>query len=964
MNCPRCGTAHPEPATKCRRCASKLPRPRCKQCKASVDWGRSYCDRHIPEERSQAELCPSCDAENDQDADYCASCGSPMAVITRVIETSDGDEHPDPWRVYGVETTLVGRDQELARLREVLEEVEASEVSQVAVISSRQGLGKSRLLAEFQRQLEASFSSTAVLRGVCREEVGGSFAVFSRMLRSRFYIPDHDSSEMARRRLSEAVEALVGERAQPVSHLVGELIGLPYPTGSEETTGEADPMEMERSSFRAVSELLRADAERNPLLIILDDVHLAPDATHRLLRHLVDDLDDAAVFFVFGQTDDTDRGFPTDEAELHLELAPLSDAEVRLQITDTLRLAETVPDLLIDKIVDVALGNPLVVEEILRIYISQGIIDTRGEPWTIDADRLDSVDLPPGLEAAIEARLESLADDERLVLEMAASVGSIFWEKLLCCVDRLRRNAVERPDTPWMPGADAEQERRFANLLESLERKDMVRRHSDSRLAGHREFYFKHRLEREALYKGLPARIRQRYHRLIAQWMDRETDDGSDGAAEFIARHYARARCLRRAAQKFLEAGDDARRHHANRKAIDLYLEALGCMTDADMDLKMRAFHDLGSLYEFVGEHDQALTYYRDMARYAWLLGDRSKGGAAVNKIGRALRSLGQYDDAMQHLEHALALFRSNDDEPGVASTLDDIGKIHWIRGNQEQALEYYSAALQMRRNLEDKRSIALSLSHVGSLLLRQGKLKEAMRHFKESLTLRKEIGDRLGLAGSYNEMGGLCVQRGQYDRALSLFEQAHEIARQVGFRGLESALLNNIGETLIALKRRDEAKERLHQAVDLAADIGHQRVLFDSLRNLAHLAVSNADRALAIERIDEALEIARRLDSTNYIAFGELTRAEIHAEYIFDPSLKEESAQAATESFQKAIALFDKTGSDVQRANALASFGNFLIECGKVEEGRTQLDLASAAYDELGMTDRGDEARQVLESV
>ncbi len=965
MNCPRCGTAHPNPAKKCRRCASPLPQPRCKQCKASIDWGRQYCDRHLPEEPQSEESCPACGVLNDPEADYCAQCGSPMAVITRVIAIADGDEHPDPWRVYGVETALIGRDDELQSLESILDEAAESSSSRLAVITARHGLGKSRLVAEFQRRLEASFSTTAVLRGVCREEVGGAFSVITRMLRSRFYIPEGDTTEMARRRLHEAVEALVGERAEHISRLVGELIGLPFPTTAEETTGEVSPPNLETPSFRAVEQLLRADAARNPLLIILDDIHLASGATHRLLRHLIDELNDVPVLFVLSQTDSTDRGIDPDEADLLLELAPLSDDEVRQQVTNTLRLADDVPTSMIEDIVDAALGNPLAVEEILRIFLSEGIIDTRQEPWQIDVERIDDIELPRTVEESVEARLKGLTDDERRILEMAACVGTIFWRELIHCLDRLRRNAEERPENPLLPADDiGGGGERVDELLESLERKDMIRRQSEQRLRDQEEIYFKHRLERETIHQGLPARIRQRYHRLIGQWMDRQSTESTDGASEFIARHYAKARCLRRAATHFLDAGDEARRQHANQKAIDLYLEALGCLSDADMDLKMRAFHDLGSVCELLGEHRQSLTYYHDMARYAWLLNDRSKGGAALNKIGRAHRGLGNYDASLRHFERALDLFRAAEDERGVASTLDDIGMIYWVRGEQSGAFEYYTAALEMRRALDDPRSIALSLSHIGSLKLSLGDLPEAMVYYREALELRKQVDDPRGLAASYNQLGGLCIERGRNKKALPLFEKALSIAREIGYRGLESAILNNTGEALTALKRRDEAREHLTQAKEIATAIGQQRVLFDVLRNLAELAIGDADRALAIERIEGALKIAHDLDSRSYIAIGELTRAQIHSEYIFDSSLRDESIKKATEAYEQAIELLDETGVDVQLANALSSFGNFFIELGSPEKARPHLDRAASIFDELKMNTQKVDTQSVLESL
>ncbi len=960
MKCPRCRTIHSEPTKSCRRCDTALPQPRCKKCKATVDWGRSWCDRHQPEELRDDDHCPACGVRNDPGDDYCADCGSPMAVITRVIETTDGPEHPDPWRVYGVETNLVGRDDELQALEEALDKVQETSAPRVAALTARQGLGKSRLLAEFQDLLEASFAEAAVLRGVCRKEVGGAFSVIAGMLRTRFYIGDDDRSDAARRRFFDAVDALVDDGAEEITALVGEVIGFTA-DDAEETTGRASPKQRERATFQAVADLIRADARRTPLVLIFDDFHLASDPTHRLVRHLIEALDNAPVLFVFGQTDDRDSGIPSERADLHLQLAPLSDTEVRRQLRDTLRLADDVPDKLVDKIVDAALGNPLAVEEILRIFISEGIVDTRRQPWKIDTGRIDEIDLPTTVEETVEARLDGLTDAERRTLEMAACVGTLFWGELIRCLDRQRKNATARPSSPWIDSDGQKPHEPVDDIIESLERKDMIRRRTESRLRNQEEFFFKHRLERQALYDKLPTHVRKRYHRLIAQWLERQNIDGSDNAAEFIARHHARAQSLRRAARYFLEAGDGARRQHANREAIELYLEAMGCLTDADIDLKLRACHDVGSLHDLLGEHRQAKTYFEDMARSAWVVGDRSKLGAALNRIGRTLRQLGDYDASLQHFERALDLFRDADDDRGVASTLDDIGKIAWVRGDQKKALEYYEAALEMRRSLGNRRSIALSLSHIGSVKISLGEPQAATEYLKSALELRKELDDPRGLASSYNDFGGLCIERGDYERALPLLDKALGLARQVGFRGLQSAILDNMGEALIELKRRDEAQKKLEKARDIAADIGQRRILFDAHRNLARLAVSEARRELALERIERALELADELDSRSYIAIAELTRAEIHAEYVFDPSLKDESIAEATAAFERAISLLEETDVGIQLAHALSSYGHFLVERDNPETARRALERARDLFDDADITEQREEIDELL---
>ncbi|MFB6351317.1 MAG: tetratricopeptide repeat protein, partial [Bradymonadaceae bacterium] len=506
---------------------------------------------------------------------------------------------------------------------------------------------------------------------------------------------------------------------------------------------------------------------------------------------------------------------------------------------------------------------------------------------------------------------------------------------------------------------------RLDELLESLERKDMVRRRDESRLRGHEEYYFKHRIERRSVYGDIPAQTKQRYHRLVAQWLDRTVEEGGDRIAEQIAEHYDKGHCLDRAAKKYIRAGEYAAARFANQKAVDLFTKGLGYLSDADMELKLSAFHDLGTVYDRRGEYDQSLAYFREMLRYSWLLNDTSKAGAALNKIGRAYRGLGEYDDALENLERALDLFWVDSDLRGVASTLDDIGKIHWIRGDYEEALGYYSAGLELRRDTAHQRSIALSLSNLGSLHLQRGELNEAMGYYREALELRQAIEDREGVADSYNTLGALCLERGDTDDAITLFEEALEIARDIGHRILIAQYLNNLGEAYLKARRFDEADECLEEARDEAERSGDKRIIFDVLRNLSRVALNRETFELADERIDEALALADELESQALLGEGKQTQADIYAAWCraeeFDD---EERADRTEERYREAIELLREVGNQAKLGRCFRRFGNFLLDRGDAVRGKQNLERAREIFERLEIRKLREATEQAIHQI
>ncbi|MGM0558549.1 MAG: tetratricopeptide repeat protein [Myxococcota bacterium] len=955
MNCDYCGFYNEHPTDHCERCGAEMPEPECAHCGVEVEWGVVKCEQcERLEDSADKTPCPSCGALNTVSAEYCTSCGTPMAVITRVMKLSRArDREPlETWRVFGIETQMVGRDDEIGQLHEHLDEVIEETRARVVTVSSKTGLGKSRLLAEFQRALDEALSEAVYMEAASRDESGGPYSMFARLLKNRFYIGEGDHPDSARRKLEEAVVSIVPDEVESerITHLVGHLMGMefdgsPYVPDIRDSEGA---YRLDERSFDAVAELIGADAAKNPLVISLEDLQYATTQSAALIEHLAERLSDRPILFVL--TWNPDEIFLSDVLEDftvddHIELKPLSDAEVRAFVRSTLHKAPDVPETLVENIVDAAHGNPLSVEEILRILITQGVIDTREAEWEIDEERLEDVELPTTVEATVRARLAALTEDERDVLGMAACAGDSFWPELITSLYRAQQDHRDAVKDYWQ---DASVDVRIDDVLESLERKDMIRRRdSDSQVPPYDEYYFKHRIERVTVYEDLEAQTKQRHHRLIAQWLEREIDETNRRTAELVARHFDRARSLERAARKYIEAADFALTHYANDQAIALYTKGLSYLSDADIDLKLHAFHDLGTVYAVRGEHDQALAYFREMLRYSWLLNDLAKGGVAHNKVGRAYRALGEYDHAMQHLQRALELFRDASDMRGVASTLDDIGQIHWVRGRFEDALKYYSAGLQLRREIGDDRSIALSLNHVGNLYLGRGDLKKAMVYFRESLALRRKIGDRQGVADTYNNLAALCLERGQEEQARTLFSEALEIAQSIGYRTTEAILLNNLGEVSLRLDDLDDAQVYLSDAQDAAEASGDKRVLVDIHRNTGELLMRRGDMESAIEEVEEALALAGELDSRTLVGMAKQTMAEILAAVAEDD---EAQGDRTGELFEEASQILREVGSESQLARCLSSYGEFLLQRGNKVQGRARLEVARDLFERLQM--------------
>lgn len=906
-----------------------------------------------PRRSTDVLICPGCSSHNPVTNDYCERCGAPLGVVTRVYKLdADSDQDRVDWLVYGIETSTTGRAREIEELHNHLNEVIASGALSLTFVTGPPGIGKSRVVREFNTTLDSDFPDAMLVTGKCRETDHLAYAPIARLVRKRFYIPELEIPRLARQGLLNAVTSIIGdEGATEVAHLVGYLIGLPFPEspfyGSLDDDEEPNQRVQERAQ-QALTRLFELDAQRNPLILVLEDANHAGEETLALLSKLCKQLTNSALLLVFITTEtflDEEAPHYFDPEAIRtrrVDVSPLSDEEVKALVGDILQRLEEVPDVLTQTICERALGNPLMVEEIVKILIGEEVIDTRTQPWELHLDKLEDVELPQELEGVLRARLDTLSSEEREALEVASVIGQTFWVGALLAMTRPH---TTDPPTDWHLEAT---HTKLIDRLEALRRKDMIRLHPDSIFKGEAEFVFKHGVERDLIYDALDPERRKSLHTRCAQWY--ELHGRIDRFSRTMARHWEAGGNLTQAGYRYVLAGNQSRNRYLNRRAVECFELALQYLPEHDVLTRIEAFHNLGSTYELIAEIDKALETYQTLLQIAWKHNAKHKGGMALNKIGRIHRSLGQLNEAYSTFKQALAFFQQANDLRGIASTLDDIGRIFFIRGEYELTFKHYRAALELRRQLKDPRSTALSLHNLGSLKLSQGSFKDAIPYYRESLELRKKSGDRLGVCDTLNNLGIICMERGELQQALRLWEEALTIAQDIGYRIMEGVLLNNIGETALSMGAQRTAENSLKDAATIAQDYGDLRLLCDVQRNLGTLYLRTALYDDAVAALNASLSIARGMESKFLIGLAQKALGELYSQTLFGQPNSSDLAEKADACFQSAIQMLSEVGSEGELGRCLSSYGHFLIEQGNIVQGKQRLEMAKDIFSRLEM--------------
>jgi len=581
--------------------------------------------------------------------------------------------HLSPRGVAGVETPMVGRARELEQLQQSCEEVVEEGVAQAVTVVGEAGVGKSRLLAEFEGWLDLQSTPVWYFKGRARQETQAlPYALIRDLLAYRFAIAESDNATVARAKLEGGVRDLLGagESAAEVAPLLGQLIGLDFADAPALHGLLADARALRERAFAAAARLFATLARQRPVVLFLEDIHWADDGALDLLAQVARAGQDAPLLLVFLTRPTLFERRPSwgegQEGHQRVDLTPLSKRDTRRLAAALLAKLPDAPADLLDLVAGAAGGNPFYVEETVQMLVDDGVLVPGAEAWALRAERLAEVRVPPTLAGVLQARLDGLPPAERETLQRASVVGRVFWEGLVAYLEAAEGGLAVGGTDGAMPGELPEELVAATGArLAQLRGKELVYRREESAVVGTAEYLFKHALLRDVAYESVLRRKRRAYHRVVAAWLEERGGARSDEVAGLIAEHYARAGEDAKAGLWALRAGERARATDAPGAAIAAYERALTLLPPAaagdeiHAGARLAAEEGLGDMLTLQARYPEARVAYGRMGEAAQAVGD---GAAAARAwLGAALTRENQADfvAALDDAERAEAAARA-----------------------------------------------------------------------------------------------------------------------------------------------------------------------------------------------------------------------------------------------------------------------------------------------------------------
>ena len=413
-----------------------------------------------------------------------------------------------------LEAPFVGRGPELRMLKDFHLATGAERRPRLVSIIGQGGIGKSRLIWEFQKYIDGVTEVVYWHQGRSPAYgVGISFWALAEMVRGRTGITDLDDPSIARAKLATSLDDWVTDDAERrwMEPRLLQLLGL--------EAGDADERPDRESLFAAWRVFFERVAERGVVVLVFEDLQWADDGLLDFIDHVLDWSRDRPIYIItLARPELLDRR--TDwgagrRSFTSLLLEPLGPDLMRELLAG---LVPGLPEPVAERILERAEGIPLYAVETVRMLLSEGLVTFDAGVYRPTGD-LSELSVPASLHALIASRLDGLDGADRSLLQAASVIGKTFGMDALAAVSGLPADEI-------------------STRLRALVRREMLTLDVDPRSPEQGQYGFVQGLIREVAYGTLAKRDRRRMHVAAARYFESLDDEGIAGA---LAEHYLAA---------------------------------------------------------------------------------------------------------------------------------------------------------------------------------------------------------------------------------------------------------------------------------------------------------------------------------------------------------------------------------------------------------------------------------------
>jgi class 3 adenylate cyclase/tetratricopeptide (TPR) repeat protein len=837
-------------------------------------------------------------------------------------------------------TPLVGRERELATLRERFREVKAGQ-GQVVGIAGEAGIGKSRLVLEFRRALAQASEAVTWLEGHCISFGQASpFLPLIEQLRENFQIDELDGEpeiiakvEQGMRRMGE-LEAYISA----IRYLLSVDPGDPALAAME---GAA----RRRHLFAALRALSIRGARRRPLVLVVEDLHWIDTSSEEFLNALLDAVAGVPLLLLLTYRIGYTPPFGSRSFYTTLTLRSFSEAETLAMAGHILGTAQF-PTELHTALMEKAEGVPLFIEEVTKALLDLGVLRREEGAYRL-VKRLSEVSVPETIQDIIMARLDRLGEDGKRTVQLASVIGRQFLVRLLARVAGLTD--------------------RLEGLLRELQALEII---YEQGLLPEPAYIFKHAVIQDVAYNSLLMQRRRALHRAVGEAIEELYPDRLEEHYAELAHHFSQSGTWEKALTYHRHAGIQAFARSSLREALAGFEQALAalhhlperqetCEQAIDLRLEMRnvliALADFGRMFELLGEAEALAKTLEEPRRLGWVSA----------YLSPYFSNTGDQDRAIEMGQRALAIATASGDFALEMMATFFLGFPALALGHYQQQVQYH------RRNVEALQGqwrherfgepglpSVFCRAYLDWGLAELGAFVEGLERGEEAIQLAETVDQPFTLSHAYLGVGLLHLRKGDLQPAIAVLEQSLGICQTGAIQLLLPWVVSSLGYAYALSGRLAEALPLLERAVEQSA----------AMKLMNH-------HPLWMAYLGEAYLLAGRLEEANALAGRALALSRAHKEQGYEAyalrllgaittQRHPPEVESAEDYYRQAMALADELGMRPLQAHCHLGLGTLYATIGRPKQARAELSAAIDLYRSMDMTFWLPQAEAILAQV
>lgn len=786
-------------------------------------------------------------------------------------------------------TPFVGRIVEQSRLRELWEDAKKNK-GNVAIVCGEPGIGKSRLISEFNESALKDRANVVLLQCSPYHQSSALHPIITHF--EIILDAEREKSPQSRVKTLERELASRGLLEEDNLPLLAAALSLPQPTSAPAL--EMNPLKQKERTQNALVAWFLAEARHQPALVICEDLQWADPSTLGILGALLAQVPTTQMMCLLTHRPEFDSPWGNLTNATTLELRRLEATDVK-QLVEKTAAGSSMPAEVIHQILTRTDGVPLFVEELTKMVIESDLVQLVNNHYELTG-QLTSLAIPATLHESLMARLDRLPS-AKAVAQIGSAIGREFSLNLIKAVS----------------GMDEETLRDKLAELESsgfLFQRDQAPRE---------EYVFKHALIQNAAYESLLKSQSQELHLKIARILEARFPETVDAQPERLAQHYTGADLASEAVPYWIEASARAQQRAANLEAITHAYQGLDSLVamneskERDMqELALRGTLGLSLMFTKGYAAPEIEETYRQILSLCHRLGDPADPLLAMWGLYAHYFTAGDLRQSADLAHEMLSIAKRREAPIHEVSALTCCGYADAWRGDIGMARKHLESGLELYNTEQHLALVATYGEDQGIfcaallpwVLWLLGYPDQARERSAEALNYAETIQHPLHQSVAWFYVAMLRQSLREHDKAIEIGVKNVEFCNDQVLPYFGALTCLPLGYSYAASGDMESASTSLRTGFDLREMIGALLVQSYALANRAEVAAMAGDAEHGLKDLENALKWATESDENVWVAeiyrlTGELIlqvrpEAEVEAEMHFEQSLNTARTQGA----------------------------------------------------------------------